>query len=143
MPRNGGTLGLFPPMRRLPRHAGQLGAPYMAGMASGYASRSRKPVILARGSEGSTPSPVASRAQPRHPFPSFFLFYPGGHPARAIQRRRLSVGRPALTRERLVRFQPPLPAALCGAVSSLFCLSLVVVKVWAFPPRLSLPHPGR
>ena len=142
MPRTGGTLGRTP-MRRLPRHAGQLGAPYMAGMASGYASRSRKPVILARGSEGSTPSPVASRAQPRHPFPSFFLFYPGGHPARAIQRRRLSVGRPALTRERLVRFQPPLPAALCGAVSSLFCLSLVGVKFWAFPPRLSLPHPGR
>ena len=24
-----------------------------------------------------------------------------------------------------------------------FCLSLVGVKVWAFPPRLSLPHPGR
>jgi len=22
-------------------------------------------------------------------------------------------------------------------------LSLVGVKVWAFPPRLSLPHPGR
>lgn len=63
-----GRLGCSPPMRRLPRHAGQLGAPYMAGMASGYASRSRKPVILARGSEGSTPSPVASRAQPRHLF---------------------------------------------------------------------------
>lgn len=32
MPRTGGTLGLFPPMRRLPRHAGQLGAPIWQGL---------------------------------------------------------------------------------------------------------------
>lgn len=111
----------------------------MAGIAIGHAAWSRKPGVLEMGLEGSSPSPVASRAQPRHPFPSFFLFYPGGHPARAIQRRRLSVGRPALTRERLVRFQPPLPAALCGAVSSLFCISLAGGEVREFPSGLLAP----
>ena len=60
-PRTGGTLGRTP-MRRLPRHAGQLSAPYMAGIAIGHAAWSRKPGVLEMGLEGSSPSPVASRA---------------------------------------------------------------------------------
>lgn len=123
MPRTGGMLGRTP-MRRLPRHAGQLRAPYMAGIAIGHAAWSRKPGVLEMGLEGSSPSPVASRAQPRHSLFLLSLYIPGGsNPARAIQRRRLSVGRPALTRERLVRFQPPLPAAEMRFLSFLSCIS--------------------
>lgn len=111
----------------------------MAGIAIGHAAWSRKPGVPEMGLEGSSPSPVASRAQPRRLFLLSFSLYPGGHSARAIQRRRLSVGRPALTQERLVRFQSPLPAALCGAVSSLFCISLAGGEVREFPSGLLAP----
>lgn len=142
MPRTGGTLGLFLPMRRLPWHAGQLRAPIWQGL--------RLATLPGPENQGSQKWGLRVRVPPLSPavrshgtFSFFLSLYTRAGQSRSGHTAASSIGRAPGSDPGEVG---SIPAAAASRAMRRDFFSLFVpdgMGAWEFPPGPPLPRPGK